>query len=266
MGVVVVRRARLGLPCGVHEGMVGNRAEVRNFRRLPDHVILRYRWSRGARLACFYELLGTIVLVREAPVNLASDTPDSLVVAATQHRGSASLGRTRSTFVPSDQFRGTSCNIRQMGITPSAGNNSPQVHVSLVEKLSLVARVWAAYAAVRLALRDHPLPEAVARLGVATGRSAQSTTLLSHAVSRALRIGPWTPRCLTRSLVLYRLLRMQGTPAQLIIGLPSHAREWDAHAWVELDGQDVGPKPGRSVHQELARYPVDLTRGAKPHA
>lgn len=138
--------------------------------------------------------------------------------------------------------------------------------MSFVEKLSLVVRIWGVYVAVRLALRRYPLPEAVAQLGADTGRSAQPTTLLSRAVSRALRIGPWRPRCLTRSLVLYRLLRMQGAPAQLMIGLPSHASEWDAHAWVELDGQDVGPLPGRSGHQELVRYPVDPPKGTKPQA
>ena len=137
--------------------------------------------------------------------------------------------------------------------------------MSLAGKVRLVARIWGTYAAVRLALRRYPLPEAVARLGADTGRSRQPSTLLSRAVSRALRIGPWTPTCLTRSLVLYRLLRMQGAPAQVIIGLPSHANEWDAHAWVELDGEDVGPTPGRHGHQELVRYPVEPPNGAEPH-
>jgi hypothetical protein len=56
------------------------------------------------------------------------------------------------------------------------------------------------------------------------------------------------------ALVLYRLLRAQGDRAELVIGLPSDARTKDAHAWVELDGVDVGPPPGRSGHLELTRY------------
>jgi hypothetical protein len=141
---------------------------------------------------------------------------------------------------------------------------TPQTRVSLVGKLTLATRIWLTYAAVRLALRRHPLPQAVARLGADSGRSAQSTALLSRAVTRALRIGPWRPRCLTRSLVLYRLLRAQGSPAHLVIGLPLSASDWDAHAWVEVDGQDVGPAPGRYGHEELVRYPGDQLHGAKP--
>jgi hypothetical protein len=134
--------------------------------------------------------------------------------------------------------------------------------VSIFRKVTLTARVWFTYASVRATLVRHPLPEAVARLGAAEGWSPQPTALLSRAVTRALRIGPWRPRCLTRSMVLYRLLRAQGAPAQLVIGLPSQANSWDAHAWVELSGQDVGPAPGRYGHEELARYPVDTPSDA----
>jgi hypothetical protein len=55
-------------------------------------------------------------------------------------------------------------------------------------------------------------------------------------------------------MVLYRLLREQGDDVQLVIGLPLEPRDKDAHAWVEMDGHDVGPPPGRGKHVELARY------------
>jgi len=129
------------------------------------------------------------------------------------------------------------------------------VPVSVREKVVLVVRIWRTYALVLIALRRDPMPIAIRRLGIPGRRDARPTSLLSRAVTRALRIGPWQPRCLTRSLVLYRLLREQGAPAELVIGLPSSAREWDAHAWVELAGQDVGPMPGRFGHEELVRYP-----------
>jgi hypothetical protein len=73
-------------------------------------------------------------------------------------------------------------------------------------------------------------------------------------VHKTLRIGPYRPRCLTRSLVLFRLLRQQGDPAELVLGLPAVARDHNAHAWVELDGGDVGPPPGKGEHVEIARY------------
>jgi hypothetical protein len=77
---------------------------------------------------------------------------------------------------------------------------------------------------------------------------------LSRAVDRILRIGRRQPTCLVSSLVLFKLLREQGDPAEIVIGLPDSPADKDAHAWVELDGVDVGPPPGRSGHAEMARF------------
>jgi hypothetical protein len=60
---------------------------------------------------------------------------------------------------------------------------------------------------------------------------------------------------LIRSLVLYSLLRSQGDAAELIIGMPVLPTSSDAHSWVELGGQDVGPLPGSRGYAELARFP-----------
>ena len=48
-------------------------------------------------------------------------------------------------------------------------------------------------------------------------------------------------RCLQRSVVMVRLLRGNGIPAELVIGV----QHWPfrAHAWVESSGQIVGEKP-----------------------
>jgi Transglutaminase-like superfamily len=62
------------------------------------------------------------------------------------------------------------------------------------------------------------------------------------------------PRCLYNAIVLYGLLRRQGDGAQVVIGLPTAPVDKDAHAWVEVDGRDVGPPPGQAHHEELARY------------
>lgn len=61
------------------------------------------------------------------------------------------------------------------------------------------------------------------------------------------------PRCLHTALVLYRLLQLGGQPAVLVIGLVPSSETKDAHAWVELDGVDVGPPPGRGRHEQLLR-------------
>jgi len=127
--------------------------------------------------------------------------------------------------------------------------------LSFLGKLTLLARVWWTALQVQLALRRKPLHEVVAELGCPTSRPAVPVALLSRAVSRGLRIGAWQPRCLIRSLVLYRLLRAQGDQAELVIGLHERATSPDAHAWIELGGRDVGPLPGRGAHRELSRYP-----------
>ena len=57
-----------------------------------------------------------------------------------------------------------------------------------------------------------------------------------------------------RSQVLFQLLREQCDEAELVIGLPDDGRNRIAHAWVELDGRDGGPAPGRGTHEPLARF------------
>ena len=152
-----------------------------------------------------------------------------------------------------------------MGIPPPHGTLRPvasplshpafePVDVSVVQRVVLLWRVWTTAARIRLLMR-HPIADVVARLDVPGDRTPTATALLSRAVSRGLRIGPWRPRCLLRSLVLYRLLREQGHEAELVIGLPDRAKSPDAHAWVEVDGRDVGPWPGRKGYEVLTRYP-----------
>lgn len=128
--------------------------------------------------------------------------------------------------------------------------------LSLRVKTELAIRIWVLLARVVVGLRREPLPALVARLGRPSrepaGRLAPER--LSRAVDRSLRVGGRRPRCLVNALVLYRLLREQGDEAELVVGLPARPVDKDAHAWVELGGVDVGPPPGRSGHEELARF------------
>jgi hypothetical protein len=127
--------------------------------------------------------------------------------------------------------------------------------LSWSHRLALLVRIWLTYAAAGLVLRRRGLAAAVERLGMRRAERSYPVALVSRAVSRGLRIGPWEPRCLHRSLVLYTLLREQGEAAELVIGIPAAARTSDAHAWVELGGRDVGPRPGSLGATELTRYP-----------
>lgn len=126
-------------------------------------------------------------------------------------------------------------------------------------RLRLLWRVWTTAALVWIQLRRTGLPVLVDRLGSADGRTRTSPTLLSRAVSRGLRLGPWQPRCLVRALVLYRLLREQDDRPILVIGLHETRPTTEAHAWVELGGRDIGPAPGAFGHRALARYPLDAS-------
>ena len=130
--------------------------------------------------------------------------------------------------------------------------------LSVAEKARLAARVWVRFGLVTVALRRKALPALVGELAETDksppGRSYSAATL-SNAVHRSLRLGSRRPRCLVQALVLFRLLREQGEPAELLIGLPPQAPNQEAHAWVELDGRDVGPPPGRHGHEEMARLP-----------
>jgi hypothetical protein len=125
-----------------------------------------------------------------------------------------------------------------------------------MQKLALAGRIWRSYLSVQMGLRQRPLPVLIGRLGVQTdGASyALQPRRASRIVDRVLHIGPFRPRCLVGALVLFRLLRGQGVSAQLVIGLPEVPKTKEAHAWVEIEGRDVGPAPGRAGHTEVARY------------
>ena len=123
-------------------------------------------------------------------------------------------------------------------------------------KVVLVLRTLRAFFLSLLLLRLGTLPEAIARLGHVKSSSARpiAPRNLGAIVFRVLHLGPFRPRCLVLSMVHYRLLREQGTGAEMVIGLPRDPVSKDAHAWIEIDGIDVGPPPGKGRNLALARY------------
>jgi hypothetical protein len=133
----------------------------------------------------------------------------------------------------------------------------PDEPLSPAAKAALAARILRRYAVVRARLFREPLPALASRLGresEQTGGRRHSAGRLSRAVDRTLRLGSHRPSCLASSLVLYSLLREQGDAAELAVGLRERPTDKTAHAWVELDGVDVGPPPGRHGHVALAHF------------
>ena len=127
----------------------------------------------------------------------------------------------------------------------------------LIRNLALAVRIWLIYLRVVLLLRSRPMHRVIERLGSPAGAAKGPDVAIhySRAIHRALRLGEKRPRCLPSALVLYRLLKAGHVPAELVIGLPATPTSPIAHAWVELDGRDIGPPPGRHHHEEFARYP-----------
>lgn len=134
---------------------------------------------------------------------------------------------------------------------------APDASLGTPTRLRLVTATWIEYGRVVTRFRRMSLSDLVRSLEEAPRRrrlAALEPHRLGRLVHRILNLGPFRPRCLTMALVLFRLLVRQGTSAHLIIGLPPEPTDPDAHAWVEVDGRDVGPPPGRMGHVEVARY------------
>jgi transglutaminase superfamily protein len=131
-----------------------------------------------------------------------------------------------------------------------------QGRLPLRRRVALWVRIVRCYAEVRRRLSREPLPALAASFGNVPVRTGDPIPprQLGWAVDRTLRIGSHRPRCIFNALVLYRLLREQGDAAVLVVGLPPDAITKDAHAWVELDGVDVGPPPGQAGHEPMARF------------
>jgi hypothetical protein len=127
----------------------------------------------------------------------------------------------------------------------------------VIGKLRLALVILARYARVRIDLRRHPLPQLVDRYSRLPARTRRyRVRTLRKGVDRLLVLPGRPLRCLPRALVLYSLLVEQTHDARLLVGLPDASTSYRAHAWVEIDGVDVGPSPGKDGHEPMAVYPL----------
>jgi len=74
------------------------------------------------------------------------------------------------------------------------------------------------------------------------------------------RHGPVHPSCLAKSQILWWLLRRQGIPSHLRIGIRKEKETFEAHAWLERDGTALH-EPDESHHHYAA---FDASLAASP--
>lgn len=81
---------------------------------------------------------------------------------------------------------------------------------------------------------------------------AQRKKMAVHMVRAAARYLPWTATCLEESLALWFLLRQRGIASDIRIGARKEFGKFEAHAWVENDGEALNETP--KVRQQYAVF------------
>ena len=106
-----------------------------------------------------------------------------------------------------------------------------QAQWSLVVAHAIVR--WRPIGSLAIPIAHGPEPSDAPRLAEAQ--------CVARAVSRAARFGLLRARCLVQAVALSRMLRARGIPGAVVrIGVRRTANEFDAHAWVELNGVALG--------------------------
>lgn len=77
-----------------------------------------------------------------------------------------------------------------------------------------------------------------------------------QALHRAVHYGLYRGNCLSQSLTLWWLLQRQGVNSDLRIGVRTVAGCFQAHAWIEYQGQPLHEVP--DVHQHYTAFPDEL--------
>ncbi len=133
-------------------------------------------------------------------------------------------------------------------------------------------RALGALAVVRAALwllpfgRLRALIEGLATFGAAAKRApdAARARAVRRAVDRAARTIPGSA-CLAQALTAELLLRRDGQPARVSIGIAPDGKPLDAHAWVESGGVLVtGDRADLGTYRTLAVFGSDTRAGGAP--
>lgn len=93
-----------------------------------------------------------------------------------------------------------------------------------------------------------------------TTGSAERKWRIAYAARRmtdaASRHGIMRGNCLSKSIVLWHLLRREGLDATLCVGGRKEGASFEAHAWIELDGKAVNDS--QDVRERFAPFAGEL--------
>jgi transglutaminase superfamily protein len=118
---------------------------------------------------------------------------------------------------------------------------------------------------IEIGLRAVALDRLLPTIGRQRPLSAHVVTDLERTarlVEAFFRHYPFRPSCLKKSLVLLRLARRRGMPAELRIGVRKDGGELLAHAWIECAGRTVLPGDATGQYQPLPRITTRRLRRA----
>ncbi len=120
-------------------------------------------------------------------------------------------------------------------------------------------RIVSACLAIPPALQLVPLDRLAGRLGrprTVKRPSAEQQEMIMRRVDGLLgRLpGPGRRTCLTRTAVLYHLLRRSGIPVEFCIGVRANDGKVEAHAWMERERVPYMEMNQLEGYEELARF------------
>ncbi len=132
--------------------------------------------------------------------------------------------------------------------------------LALLPLVALAVRLFG-YQRVRacLAWTLPNLPHSEGNYGSEPGDVQQALTI-GRLVNGAARRGLFRANCLSRSLVVWRLLGRRGIASEVVIGAQVEQSEFRAHAWVECQQQVVNDRPDIAEQFRPFAMPAQLRR------
>ena len=108
-------------------------------------------------------------------------------------------------------------------------------------RITLIVQSYAGLIAHDLFMSRHDFASLHQRVKAFPVRQVMADSSVTEAVASALDVAccfyPRRALCLQRSVVLVKMLRRRGIPAQMVIG--AQKLPFRSHAWVEVEGQII---------------------------